>query len=394
MLSPEQLSEKLKDLRNITFPFLENVKPSHLAGKSILVPGGAGSIGATFVKMLVSLGPAKIVVIDPDENALSHLIRDVRNTTFPEDLPEIITLSLNIGSALFEDWAFKHTEFDYVFSFAARKHVRAERDIWSVLSMFECNVLAHAQLFRLYPRARLFSVSTDKASAPANLMGASKRMMERILFSTGSTDRVRSARFANVLFSAGSLTEAFWHRFLKQQTFACPKGVKRFIMTKEEAARLCLMAGLSETPGIYFPDFDSNQHQVLLSELLLLMLESLNITHTSFYQEKEALQYSFHKKEQDPWPVLWSMNDTVGEKDEEQFFTATEMVASTQHPGLKYVSMVHSYTNEAQTEIFSNLQKWLHTPPKGGLSEFKEWVNFWVPEYQLSEGSRSLDQKL
>ena len=363
-------------------------------GATFLIPGGAGSIGSAFVLALIPFRPGKIVVIDPDENSLAHLVREVRNRFYPEDIPEFETLSLGIGTSLFSDWLSKQKPFDYVFSFAAHKHVRAERDTWSALAMLECNVLAHADLFQQCANSHLFSVSTDKAANPANLMGASKRLMERFLFSTQSNYSKHSARFANVLFSAGSLTESFWVRYLKSQIFACPREVRRFVMTKEESARLCLIAGVIPDSGIYFPPLNPSQDLVLLSDLLEEFMKALNLEPIHFTDEKEALEYSFQRKPSDPWPVLWTQNDTPGEKNFEEFYDKNEESKTSRLALLQYIDPPQSFTQEEQQRILSLIREWLIHPPAGGLDEIKNQIQFWIPEYQPINGISSLDTKI
>ncbi len=242
--SPDSLSLLLARRKNPLWEDEAKVQQQiqdRVKGSTFLIPGGAGSIGSAFVLALIPFRPGKIVVIDPDENALAHLVREVRNRFYPEDIPEFETLSLGIGTSLFSNWLGKQKTFDYVFSFAAHKHVRAERDTWSALAMLECNVLAHADLFLQCANSHLFSVSTDKAANPANLMGASKRLMEKFLFTTNSNYSKHSARFANVLFSAGSLTESFWMRYLKSQIFHVFVLLLPLILLYILLFRLCLL---------------------------------------------------------------------------------------------------------------------------------------------------------
>ncbi len=397
MLTPENLSDILTG-RQASFwkeqVWAEAGIREQVQGKRILVPGGAGSIGSAFILAIIPFKPAQIVVTDPDENALAHLVREVRNRFFPEEIPELITLSLCLGSNLMEDWLSHQSPFDFVFSFAAKKHVRAERDVWSALAMLEVNVLAHATLFQQCTSSQIFSVSTDKAASPANLMGASKRLMEKILFSIPSEKPRSSARFANVLFSAGSLTESFWQRYLQAQVFACPESVKRFILTRAESARFCLMAGFAPEAGIFVPPFHPEQDQILLSELLLKFMKANHLTPQYFTQEREALAYSFSRKKSDPWPVLWTKNDTPGEKEEEIFWGEEESVNNSSINGLKYISPPTSFTSIELNEILGTIREWLNQAPEDGVQVLIQKMQDWVPEYQAHKGISSLDNKL
>jgi hypothetical protein len=397
MHTPETLSDILtgrnpalwEDVYTVEKEFRRSIE-----GKRILIPGGAGSIGSAFILAIIPFNPAQIVVTDPDENALAHLVREIRNRFFPEEIPELITLSLSLGSSLMEDWLSHQSPFDFVFSFAAKKHVRAERDVWSALAMLEVNVLAHATLFQQCTSSQIFSVSTDKAASPANLMGASKRLMEKMLFSIPSEKPRSSARFANVLFSAGSLTESFWQRYLQAQVFACPESVKRFILTRAESARFCLMAGFAPEAGIFVPPFHPEQDQILLSELLLRFMKANHLTPKYYTQEREALAYSFSRKKSDPWPVLWTKNDTPGEKEEEIFWGKEESVKNSSINGLKYISPPSSFTSVELKEILGTIREWLNQAPEEGVQVLIQKMHDWVPEYQAQKGISSLDNKL
>jgi FlaA1/EpsC-like NDP-sugar epimerase len=397
MLTPETLSDLLTGRVSSLWKeddWVESIMREQIKGRRILVPGGAGSIGSAFILSLIPYKPAQIVVTDPDENALAHLVREVRNRFFPEEIPELITVSLSLGTTLMEDWLLHQSPFDFVFSFAAKKHVRAERDVWSALAMLEVNVLAHAALFHQCTNSQIFSVSTDKAASPANLMGASKRLMERILFSIPSEKPRSSARFANVLFSAGSLTESFWQRYLHAQVFACPQSVKRFILTRSESARFCLLSGIAPEAGIFVPPLDPERDQILLSDLLVQFMKLNHLTPIYFRQEREALAFSFTRKESDPWPVLWTRNDTPGEKEEETFWGTGESLQNSSFGELKYISPPLSFTSEEIRTILTTIQEWLVTPPEAGVKTVIRKMQEWVPEYQPKEGIASLDYKL
>lgn len=395
--SPDSLSRILSRRKNPLWAdegiALQQIQ-DRVKGSTFLIPGGAGSIGSAFVLALIPYRPGKIVVIDPDENALAHLVREVRNRFYPEEIPAFETFSLGIGTSLFSDWLSKQASFDYVFSFAAHKHVRAERDTWSTLAMLECNVLAHVELFQQCKGSHLFSVSTDKAASPANLMGASKRLMERFLFSAKSNQAKQSARFANVLFSAGSLTESFWLRYLKSQIFACPREVRRFVMTREESARLCLLAGMAPDPGIYLPPFNPQSDLVVLSELLEEFMKALNLEAIPFSGEREALEYAFQRKPADRWPVLWTQNDTPGEKDFEEFYGKEEEAKTSRFAKMQYIAPPQAFSPEEQNSIVSVIRLWLSHAPAGGLDEIKSQMQNWLPEYQPITGKSSLDSKL
>lgn len=396
MLNPDTLVSYLtgrsQSLWAEAFQSISTTSP--ITGKRLLIPGGAGSIGSAFIEKIIPLKPAAIVVVDPDENALAHLVRNIRNTFLPEDIPWFETLSIGIGTPLFDDWIQRQPSFDIVCSFAARKHVRTGRDVWSALTMLEVNVLAHARLFAQCGSADLFAVSTDKAAAPANLMGASKRLMENFLFSERNPVRhTSSARFANVLFSAGSLTESWWHRYLHHQAFACPEGIQRYVISREESAHLCLLAMSLPESGILIPDFNPEKDQIFLKELLLRMLAAMGILPELYVSEAEALEAAFQRKENTPWPVLITRSDTPGEKAAEIFSGKEETLMDTGFSGTRAIISQRPLSSEEQEGILFDIQTWLKKPPHS-LSVIEERMKAWVPDYSPLEGSGSLDQKV
>ncbi|MBM3566841.1 MAG: NAD-dependent epimerase/dehydratase family protein, partial [Alphaproteobacteria bacterium] len=225
-------------------------------GARILVIGAAGSIGAAFVKQLAAFNPASLHLVDIDENDLVELVRDLRSS--PLNLPpDFRTVTADFAGPEFLRYARENAPYDVLANFSALKHVRAERDVYSLARMIEVNVAA---LDRCLGQSdglgfkRVFSVSTDKCVRPANLMGASKNLMEKVLFSRGGSFIATSARFANVAFSAGSLLEGFERRLAKGQPIAGPSDVKRYFISHEEAAQLCLLACfLGEDRQVFFP---------------------------------------------------------------------------------------------------------------------------------------------
>lgn len=367
-----------------------------IEGTRWLIPGGAGSIGSAFIRNLIPYKPAEIIIIDPDENALAHLVRDIRNRFSADILPEIYTCSLSLGTALFRDWFLRQPRFDYVFSFAARKHVRAERDLWSTLAMLECNVLAHDELFQVLsekPPQIVFSVSTDKAADPAGLMGASKQLMEQVLFSYADRMRVQTVRFANVLFSSGSLTEAFLHRYAQNQVFACPDDIRRYFVTRQESGDICLLAGFAAQPGISVPDFSPEKDQLAFLEILKRLMKNWNLTPEYFYQESEALDFAHRRKNQDPWPVLLTSTNTPGEKAAEIFSGKNEQVCSGNYRHLKYIQPGRVMSDDRLTEIRTQLGKWMQKPP-ARLAEIRTCMRTWVPEYSTVSSEKNLDMKM
>ena len=234
-----------------------------IAGKTVLVIGGAGSIGSSFIKALLPFKPASLVVVDTNENALTELTRDLRssgNIPVPE---EYITYPMDFASPVFEKMFRKHGGFDIVGNFSAHKHVRSEKDIYSVEALIQNNVL-HAKLLldllSEFPPEEYFCVSTDKAANPVNIMGASKRIMEDVIFTYSDRFPVKTARFANVAFSNGSLPAGFIARIQKLQPLSAPSDVRRYFVSPEESGQICLLSCiLGENRAIFFPKLEEAQ---------------------------------------------------------------------------------------------------------------------------------------
>ena len=243
--------------------FLDDIKEhrekleNRISGKSALVIGGAGSIGSSSIKAILPFKPAELVVVDTNENALAELTRDLRSTKGMFVPEKYITYPMDFSAPVFEKMFRKHGGFDIVANFSAHKHVRSEKDIYSVEALLQNNVLHAKKLLDLlveYPPEEYFCVSTDKAANPVNIMGASKRIMEDIIFSYSDRFPVKTSRFANVAFSNGSLPASFLSRISKLQPLSAPFDVKRYFVSPEESGQICMLACmLGDNREIFFP---------------------------------------------------------------------------------------------------------------------------------------------
>lgn len=290
-----------------------------VAAKRLLIVGAAGSIGSAFAKAVAPYGPAAIHLVDIDENGLVEVVRDLRSSTHP--LPaDFRTVTADFAGEEFPRFAAEGGPYDVFANFSALKHVRAERDVYSLMRMIEVNVaaldrcLANARTFGF---ARVFSVSTDKSVRPANLMGATKNLMEKVLFSRPGAFVATSARFANVAFSAGSLLEGFENRLAKGQPLAAPSDVRRYFISHEEAAQLCLLACfLGEDRQVFFPKLSASEHLIGFPEIAAALLAERGLKPLPCASEDEA-----RSKAPPPgyWPCHFAPSDTSGEKAEEEF---------------------------------------------------------------------------
>ena len=246
--------------------------------KAVLVIGGAGTIGSSFIKALLRYKPGKLIVVDINENGLTELVRDCRSRSdisLPKDFK---TYPINFGDKIFNKIFKQEAPFDIVANFAAHKHVRSEKDVYSIEGMIENNVLKAKKLLDLllqYPPQHFFCVSTDKAANPVNVMGASKKLMEEVILAYSTELKITTARFANVAFSNGSLFAGFIDRIMKHQPLSCPSDVKRFFVSPQESGEICLSACvLGESGDIFFPKLDENKDMVTFAGAVQIRLRN------------------------------------------------------------------------------------------------------------------------
>ena len=370
----------------------------YIQGKAILVIGGAGSIGSSFIKNILPFEPKTLVVIDINENGLAELTRDLRSTPGLYVPNDYIPYPVDFSSKIFDKIFRARKGFDIVVNFSAHKHVRSEKDIFSVEALLLNNVINLEKLLSLlseYPPERFFCVSTDKAANPVNIMGASKKIMEDLVFSFSDHFKVNSARFANVAFSNGSLLAGFLERISKQQAISAPLDVQRYFVSPNESGEICMLACmLGENREIFFPKLDKTQ-MMTFPEIAISLLKEFGYTPIKYNSAEEAIAASVALKGgSNDYPVYFSKSDTTGEKGYEEFYTDTEIVDFERFKSLGVItsnSMTHS--RKEITFLISQLNS-AFNQKHISKSEIVNIMKDFLPNFEHEEKEKSLDSKM
>lgn len=368
-----------------------------IEGKSVLVIGGAGSIGSSFIKALLPFKPASLVIVDTNENGLAELTRDLRSTKgmyVPEDY---IPYPMDFASPVFEKMFRSRGGFDIVGNFSAHKHVRSEKDIYSVEALLQNNVL-HAKLLldllSEFPPEEYFCVSTDKAANPVNIMGASKRIMEDVIFAYSDKFDVKTARFANVAFSNGSLPAGFISRLQKLQPISAPSDVKRYFVSPEESGQICMLACmLGENREIFFPRLEEEQ-MMTFDKIATAFLEENGFEVLECDSDNEAIELSENlKKGSLKYPVHYSGSNTSGEKPYEEFYTDEESADLNRFNALGVVTGKVIPDKDKVKQLFEKLDN-TFDQDETTKEEVIEIMKEYLPNFEHIETGKSLDSKM
>ena len=362
-------------------------------GRRLMIAGAAGSIGLAFIKQVIHFKPASLYLVDPDENALVEVVRDLRSSSLliPDDFH---TFSIGIGSLEFDALMRDYVICDFFINFAALKHVRTEKDAYSLLRMINTNVGALKEVFAAATKVgikNVFSVSSDKAVNPANLMGATKSLMEKLLWANGDSFHVSTARFANVAFSAGSLLDGFEQRLKKRQPLAGPQDIKRYFISHEEAGQLCLLACfLSCNRQIFIPKLAPERDLKTFQEIAIEYLVHNGMTPVFCLSEDEAKSFSVGANGE--WPVYFSETDTVGEKAVEVFADDETQINYSSFKNIGVISA--PLIQKRQLDNFLSEIDYLRSIKPLSIKAITEVLKRAAPELDHLERARSLDQKM
>ncbi|MFB4202407.1 UDP-N-acetyl-alpha-D-glucosamine C6 dehydratase [wastewater metagenome] len=367
-----------------------------VAGGRFLVIGGAGTIGQAVVREVFRRNPAALDVVDISENNLVELVRDLRSSLGYID-GDFRTFALDAGSVPFDALMREECGYDYVLNLSALKHVRSEKDPYSLMRMVEVNIentLRTARWAREKGASKYFCVSTDKAAAPANMMGASKRIMELFLMRESETLPVSMARFANVAFSDGSLLHGFNQRLLKRQPLSAPNDVRRYFVTDRESGELCLLSCmLGENRDVFFPKLSERLHLTTFSEIAVRYLAALGYEAVACSTEVEARASVEEMAAKGQWPCYFFASDTTGEKDFEEFYTDGEDLDWERFRNLGVIRNPPEYDAD-KLDYFLRAVSRLRFAGRWEKRGLVELFNELVPEFAHKETGRYLDGRM
>ncbi|GKW49721.1 UDP-N-acetylglucosamine 4,6-dehydratase [Halomonas sp. NCCP-2165] len=372
-------------------------KLSEVVGQSrFLVLGGAGSIGQAVTKEIFKRNPGKLHVVDISENNLVELVRDIRSS-FGYIPGDFRTFALDIGSVEYDAFFKADGGYDYILNLSALKHVRSEKDPYTLMRMIDVNVFNTDKTLRQAVKAgakKYFCVSTDKAANPVNMMGASKRIMEMFLMRQSLKIDISTARFANVAFSDGSLLHGFNQRLEKRQPIVAPNDVRRYFVTPKESGELCLMSCIfGDNRDIFFPKLSEELHLISFADIAVKFLKEKGYEPVLCNDEDEARALVKTLPEQGEWPCLFTSSDTTGEKDFEEFFTDKEVLDMDRFVNLGIIKNDPVFDEALLTEFESRVlgMKQDLAWTKGGLVELFFRM---IPDFGHKETGKYLDSKM
>lgn len=368
-----------------------------ITGKKVCVIGGAGSIGSSFIKALLHYEPKSVVVIDLNENGLAELVRDVRSTYGLYVPEEFRCYTLNFADPIFERIFREEKGFDIVANFSAHKHVRSEKDRYSVQALIENNNIKAKKLMDLlmvYPPKHFFCVSTDKAANPVNIMGASKRIMEDLVMAYNDFFKVTTARFANVAFSNGSLPDGWIHRLQKKQPLAAPDDVKRYFVSPEESGQICMLACILGKGGeVFFPKLGEDQ-MLTFSCICDDFVKAQGLIKHMCTSDAEAKEFAAAiDSSQLEYPTVYFKSNTTGEKAYEEFYVSGEKINFQRFQALGVVESTTRHCMEDVNSFLSRLEN-IFASDEFTKAQVVEAIKDFIPNFEHEEKGMNLDQRM
>lgn len=367
-----------------------------IKGARFLVIGGAGSIGQAVTREIFKREPAALHVVDLSENNMVELVRDIRST-LGYIAGDFKTFAIDCGGREFEALVNAEGPYDYIFNLSALKHVRGERDPFTLMRMIDVNIFNTVKTLNIVKTGcakKYFCVSTDKATNPVNMMGASKRIMEMFLMRESLTQPVSMARFANVAFSDGSLLHGFNQRFTKRQPITAPYDVKRYFVTPQESGELCLMSGLlGENRDIFFPKLSEKLHLITFSEIAKRYLAALGYEPFECASEDEARSRSGDLIAKKMWPCYFFESDTTGEKDFEEFFTDKEILDMEKFNNIGVIKNLAEFNSDKLDAFVCGVEA-LKRQPSWSKEDLLNLFFDIIPDFLHKETGKYLDQRM
>lgn len=363
---------------------------------SFLVIGGAGSIGQAVTKEIFKRNPKKLHVVDISENNMVELVRDIRSSFGYID-GDFQTFALDISSIEYDAFIEFDGKYDYVLNLSALKHVRSEKDPFTLMRMIDVNIFNTDKTIEQSIKKgtkKYFCVSTDKAANPVNMMGASKRIMEMYLMKRSEDISISTARFANVAFSDGSLLHGFNQRIAKKQPIVAPNDIKRYFVTPKESGELCLMSCIfGENRDIFFPKLSENLHLISFADIAVKYLADLGYTPYLCTNEEEARKLMSTLPSEKKWPCLFTESDTTGEKDFEEFFTDSEVLDMDRFNNFGIIKNEAVFNNQ-KIENFTQKIQQLKSNKNWTKNDLVELFFDMIPDFGHKETGKYLDSKM
>lgn len=374
----------------------ENELNQEVSGSRFLVIGGAGSIGQAVTKEIFKRKPQKLHVVDLSENNMVELVRDIRSSFGYID-GDFKTFALDVGSVEYDAFIESDGMYDYVLNLSALKHVRSEKDPFTLMRMIDVNIFNTDKTIQQSIKKgvkKYFCVSTDKAANPVNMMGASKRIMEMFVNKRSRDISVSMARFANVAFSDGSLLHGFDQRIKKQQPLVAPNDIKRYFVIPKESGELCLMSCIfGQNRDIFFPKLNENLHLITFAEIAIKYLHEKGLEPILCNSEDEAREKINELDLTKQWPCLFTRSDTTGEKDFEEFFTENETLDMNRFKNVGIIKNKMENYN-APIDYFSSTIQHLLQEKRWTKQQIVDLFNDMIPDFKHLETGKYLDSKM